>query len=184
MFADINATKLTTDKIKAHVFYYRGADSYQMMDKLKRDEKIQILANQKRVSKVFILTGSNNVDQICNKRQTLNDGCCSMAQTIDYVKSLFSSAAINVLNILPRTSENRQSVINQLNGFIRSFCEQDKSHQLTLVDTYATNLFTFPNGIRRPELFKFLYKHDYDNVHLNNSGVIKLGRYLKYLAHI
>ena len=83
MFSNLSATKLTTEQINAHVFFYRGADSYQMMDKLRRDENVQNLAKQKSVSKVFILTGSNNVDRIWTNKQSLNDGYSSIAQTID-----------------------------------------------------------------------------------------------------
>ena len=71
MFSDLDAAKLTTKDVRAHVFFYRGADAYRMMDNLKRDTKCQNLSKQQTVSKVFLLTGSNNVDQIRNRRQTL-----------------------------------------------------------------------------------------------------------------
>ena len=42
------------------------------------------------------------------------------------------------------------------------------------------DLFTFKNGIRKH--YFFLNKGE-DNVHLNNLGIVRLAKYLKYFAH-
>ena len=182
MFAELDALKLSTNKVKSHVFSYPGADSQRMVQKLESDRKIKNIVKN-AVSKVFLLTGTNNVDPICNQRQTLQNSCNSITKTIDYVQSLFPSAIVNVINILPRVHENRKIVITQLNSHIKKCCER-KPHNLCYIDTYSIKLFTFPNGVRKTELFKYMSRNDFDNVHLNNYGVIKLGKHLKYLAHL
>ena len=183
MFADLDPIKLSSNEINAHVFFYRGADSYQMMDRLRRDTKAQNLAKQNTVSKVFILTGTNNVDAICNSRQSLRDACSSVSQTISYVQSLFGTATLNIINILPRVYENRKEVISQLNSHIKSLVVKDASGRLNFVDTQTYRLFSLFNGTRKSDLFKKVNNNDNDNVHLNTLGVTKLGRHLKYLAH-
>ena len=190
MFADIDPLKLSSDEFNAHVFFYRGADSYQMMDKLRRDTRIQELARKSTVSKVFLLTGSNNVDNVCFNRQSTRDAYSSLSQTISYVQSLFGSAILNVINILPRVTENRKRVtenrkrvIGLLNSHIRNLVGKDKSGRLNLVDTYRYKMFNFSDGTRKADLFRKTHINDKDNVHLNNLGVVKLGKHLKYLAH-
>ena len=96
---------------------------------------------------------------------------------------MFPSAIVNVINILPRTTENHQKIINDLNSHIKLLCERNLNG-LKFVDTYSNRLFTLQNGARKPELFKHNYNNDTDNVHLNNHGVVKLGAHHKYLAHI
>ena len=182
MFSDLDSRKLSTDKIKSHVFFYRGADSNRMLQKLKGDPEVQGL-NKSNVCKVFLLTGTNNVDSVCYQRQSIHESHTSISKVIDYVCSLFPSAAVNVLNILPRVQESRRNAIRQLNDHIKDFC-QKSNNRLHYIDTYSTNLFTLPNGARKAELFKYTHRNDFDNVHLNNYGIIKLGRQLKYLAHL
>lgn len=184
MFADLDAHKLSSANIKSHVFFYRGADAYRMMTKLKDDASVQELAKRNTVSKVFLLTGTNNIDPICYQKQSINDGCASITKTVEYVKGLFSSAIVNVVNILPRVMENRRHVITQLNCHIKSLCETSPGNRLRFIDTYDIKIFTFPNGSRKSELFKYTFRNDMDNVHLNNYGVVKFGRHLKYLAHL
>ena len=184
MFADMDPAKLSTEKVNAHVFFYRGADSYRMMDRMRRDDEVQKLSRQNTVSKVFLLTGSNNVDPICNNKQSMRDACSSVSQTINYVKDLFPSALLNVISILPRVNENRKNVIGQLNSHIKNLVLKDNSGRLCYIDTYEFKLFTEPNGLRRSSLFKSNYNSDTDNVHLNDFGIRKLGGHLKYLSHI
>ena len=183
MFASLDPDKLSSNDVNAHVFFYRGADSYQMMDRLRRDVKVQDLANQKSVTKVFLMTGTNNVDNICNNTQSLRDACSSISQTISYVQTLFCTATVNVMNILPRVYENRKKVIGQLNSHIKHLVVKDKSEKINHVDTYTFRMFTSYDGTRKSDLFRKTHFNDNDNVHLNTPGVIKLGRHLKYLAH-
>ena len=180
MFADLDPENLSSEEINAHVFFYRGADSYHMMDRMRRDNKMQDLANQNNVSKVFFLTGTNNVDAVRDSRQSLRDACSSVSQTISYVQSLFHTAILNVINILPRVCENRQNVIEKINSHIKNLVVKDTSGKLNYVDTYSYRLFTLYNGTRKSDLFKWVHFNDNDNVHLNNTGVTKLGRHLKY----
>ena len=184
MFAELDALKLSTDQMKSHVFFYRGADSKRMLEKLRNDMGLQNLVKKKTVSKVFLLTGTNNVDAVCTERQSMHDACSSISDTIGYVQSLFRSAVVNVINILPRISHDRRTVITKLNEHIKSVCERNFNDGLKFIDTYSIRMFTFPNGSRKSELFKYMFRNDTDNVHLNNYGIIKLGKHLKYLAHL
>ena len=69
--------------------------------------------------------------------------------------------------------------VNKLNGSIREIC---RLHGLTYVDTESDNrLFSESNGNRKQFYFKDGY---FDDVHLNLSGIARLGRHLKYLSHI
>ena len=168
MFANLDPTKLSSNEVNAHVFFYRGADSYQMMDRLRRDAKVQELAKQRSVSQVFLMTGTNNVDNICNNSQSMRDACSSISQTISFVQSLFSSATVNIINILPRAQENRKKVIEQLNSHIKNFVIKERSERLYHVDTYTYKLFTSYDGTRKSDLFRKNHFNGTDNVHLNN----------------
>ena len=181
MFSDLDALKMSTAKIKAHVFFYRGANSKQMMDKLKNDNDVQNLAKKNSICKVFLMTGTNNVDGVCQQRQSLQDACSDISNTIYYVQSLFPSAMLNVINILPRVTENRRIAIKELNDHIAALCEVNE--KLNYIDTYSNKLLTFSNGSRKSTLFKNMYQNDIDNVHLNRDGVIKLAKHLKYISH-
>lgn len=183
MFADLDPSKLTTPEMKAHVHYYRGADSERMLEKLRYDANIQRLSREKKVRKVFLLTGTNNVDQVCNNRQALSSACSSIDNIIGYVQQLFPQATTSIISILPRALRNRQNVIDQINRHIMQACSREIAGRLTYIDTYDARLFTLPSGTRKSELFKYTYRNDTDNVHLNNYGIVKLGAYLKYLAH-
>ena len=183
MFADLDATKMSTTKVKAHVFFYRGANSKQMMDRIKNDSEVQIIAKNNTISKVFLMTGTNNVDGICQQRQSQQDACTDISNTIQYVQTLFPSAIVNLINILPRTTGNRMNVIKDLNEHIAWCCEHDADNNLNYIDTYNIKLLTFSDGARKSTLFKCMYENDIDNVHLNRDGVIKLAKHLKYLSH-
>lgn len=180
MFAGLDQNKLSSSEFNAHVFYYPGADAFRMKNKLMGDERVQNLANEGNVTKVFLLTGTNNVDSICQKYQSLQQGCSNITNTINYVQSIFSCAEINVLNILPRERSDRIHIIDELNKHIQSVCT--RSAHIKFIDTYNIKLLTARNG-RRSELFKCSHQNDFDNVHLNSFGVVKFGRHLKYLVH-
>ena len=184
MFSDLDPEKLSTEEINAHVFFYRGADSYKMIERMRRDVELQKLPSQYSISKVFLMTGTNNVYPVCNNVQSMRDACSSLAQTIDYVKLLFPTAVLSLINILPRASNNRMRVIDGLNNHINSLVAKDNTGRLKFIDTYLLRLFTFNDGKRKDYLFKCNHKNDNDNVHLCSKGIAKLGKHLKYLAHI
>ena len=84
-----------------------------------------------------------------------------------------------MINILPRVSAARNCVINRLNEFICTLCVNlGLNFVSTEIDRY---LFSTRQGYRRDDLFNVVGS---DNVHLNSSGIIKLGKHLKYLMHL
>ena len=96
-----------------------------------------------------------------------------------YLHNWSVSAKINIVNVLPRESVSRNMVINSLNAHI---------HKLSLDFNYINmvgtekdrSLFTFGNGLRKNNYFDI---RGSDNVHLNNAGLVRLAKHLKYLAH-
>ena len=86
---------------------------------------------------------------------------------------------INVINILPRVSRIRNSVINDLNMFINDWCH--RNFYMTNINTEASrSLFSNNEGYRKNGYFNH---RGTDNVHLNRLGIIRLGKHLKYIAH-
>ncbi len=97
---------------------------------------------------------------------------------VKFLQNWSESASLNIINILPRASYSRNSVINSLNSFLCKMCDK-LGHKFvsTELDRY---LFSDRQGYRRNNLFNVAGS---DNVHLNSAGVVKLGKHLKYLMH-
>ena len=101
MFRFLDPIQLSSERQMAHVFFYPGADASQMHDRLTQDPKYNELHNYS-VQKVYILTGSNNVDNIYLGKKYLQEGTRGISNLIHYLKGHFKQAVINVINILPR----------------------------------------------------------------------------------
>ena len=126
------------------------------------------------------MTGTNNVDCILNDHNNteFQKAIGDIKQLTEFLHQWASSATVNIINILPRTSHARNEVINHLNCFIYDLCE--RSSYMKFSDTESNRyLFSTNFGFRKNNYFK----HGKDNVHLNSLGVMKLGKYLKYHAH-
>ena len=108
--------------------------------------------------------------------KSLND----IKNLVDFIHSWSINAQINMLNILPRASIHRNKVINGINQYLINICNQGSF--LKYIDT-ESNLYLFSSndGFRKAMFFKSIGT---DNVHLNKSGVIRLGKHLKYLLHL
>ena len=90
-----------------------------------------------------------------------------------------ASAKINLINILPRESFSRNNVINELNKFIFNLGEHHS--YINFISTeWDRDIFTTRDGYRKNIYFNIKGK---DNVHLNNLGIVRLAKHLKYLAH-
>ena len=193
MFRNLKDTELRSSEHSSKVLYYPGATAGGILKRLKEDPSLQQIVT-KDIKKVFILCGSNNVDQILNVPRNMNKSInidCSnfskqkydktlveMEHLTSYLRDLFEHAELNVLNILPRASYVRNRVINDLNGFLHHLCaKQGYKFIDTVLDRY---LFSNRQGYRRCEFF---HVSGSDNVHLNSAGVVKLGKLLKFLMH-
>ena len=194
MFSGLSASKLSSASQDAVVFFYRGATVAQILEKLKQDPKFFNI-NPVSVTKIFILCGTNNVDKIldipfanCSKfvsmdavqhnSNVMNQTYSSLNNIHKFLRGWSTNATINFINILPRISKSRNYVINWLNKFIYSLCS--RSTNTNFVNTEKDrNLFT-RNSYRQDLYFSSVGA---DNVHLNNEGVIRLAKHIKFLAH-
>ena len=140
--------------------------------------------NQLNVQRVFILTGTNNVDKIYEGSRKLDDAKRDIAKLLKFLTDHFTVATVSVVNILPRVVKGRKDVIEALNNYIEHICSVNC--QLNYIDTETEiKLFTTAEARRVPAYFALNdRRNDFDNVHLSRSGVSRLARHLKYLSHI
>jgi len=144
---------------------------------------------------VYLLCGSNNVDSILNLgKETRNSECFDgsgydpmraraveedIMGLIKFIHSWANNCTINLINILPRYSRYRNSVINTLNNFMQNM--SNNYAFIKFINTeYQLSKFSTPDGWRKSELFS---NKGRDNIHLNKSGLIKFAKYMKYLSH-
>ena len=155
-----------------------------------------IAPNVSKIHKVFVFCGANNIDKALfvprtsqsnfidtNSHSatdhTINSAKVEFTKLFDFISSWAGSASINVLNILPRESFLRNYIINILNEHIHMLCNQKESFKMICTEE-DRRLFSFRNGYRKTYFFSNLGS---DNVHLNNSGLVRLAKHLKYSAH-
>ena len=193
LFSTLN--KLSTSSQKAVVLSYPGATVNGVLAKLKTDPKFAEI-NPQHVQKIYLFCGTNNIDKTLNipfhrnsdfietgqfraSESAINSVKAEFSELINFLHYWANCANINILNILPRESSTRNIVINHINEFIFNL-----SSRYTYVEMISTekhrNLFTFKNCFRKQVFFA---DRGEDNVHLNNLGVVRLAKYLKYFAH-
>ena len=193
MFRHLKETELRSSEHRSKVLFYPGATAGGILKRLKEDTSFQKII-PKDVKKIFLLCGSNDVDQILQIPRNLNNSVninfsnysvqkfektlVEMEHLTNYLLSVFQCAELNVMNILPRASYVRNCIINDLNGFLGNLCSKQG---YKFIDTeFDRYLYSDRQGYRRYELF---HVSGSDNIHLNSAGVIKLGKLLKYLMH-
>ena len=194
MFAELDQSKLSSNSHKSAVFFYRGATARGIHHRLQNDPDF-IAVDPKPIKQIFLLCGTNDIDNILNVQKNnwsninvdasnydeyqLDKTTHDIDNLINYLHNRYPCAKINILNILPRASINRNFVINRLNEYLRNLCSQRV--YLTDINTeFRLCLFSKEDGFRKEMFFK---QSGSDNVHLNKSGVIRLGKHLKYLVH-
>ena len=178
LFRDLNEHKMSSSEHTAKVLFYPGANSEQMLKRLLQDREFQSL-DKGAIKQIYILTGTNYVDSLYSGDLTYETAVTGVNEMCSKLWEIFVDAKINVVNILPRADRDKNVYVDKLNESIREMCFL---HGLNFVDTESKNrLFTETNGIRKQQYFKYGY---FDNVHLNLSGIARLGRHLKYLTHI
>ena len=182
MFRFLNTYKLSTDEQQAVKLFYPGATACQMQTRLNHDSRF-LSMNKTDITKVIVLTGSNNIDNIYFDRNggSLHDTINDIGQFIQYLKTNIPTAEINVLNILPRKMKGKCDIINIINSDIKSLC--NSSDRLRYIDTVDNYMFTHRDGKRREEFFNSTGRFGDDDVHLNRVGVLRLAKFLKYLVH-
>ena len=195
MFADLNDSKLSSNSHKTAVFFYRGATAGGILHRLQNDQGFKAI-DTGAVRQIFLLTGTNNVDNILNVHKSnhsnINIDFNSYGEyeferarediynLVHYLNRKIPNAKINILNILPRASISRNMVINNLNQYLQSLCAGIEF--LSFINTeFNVNLFSSYDGYRKNKYFKDIGS---DNVHLNRDGIVRLGKHLKYLSHL
>ena len=178
MFRYLNPRGMSSRHQNAKVFFYPGANSAQMINRLFFDPEFKSLAKNK-VTQVFLLTGTNNVDAIYSGTETIYEATKSMSELLYKLWMTFEHARLNIINVLPREHNRKNEIVQNINKHLYEEC---KSHGLKFIDTEigAEPMFTLLNGSRDNTLFS----NGFDNVHMNSQGYSRIARYLKYLAHI
>ena len=144
----------------------------------------------------MLLCGTNNVDLIIKSPKHLRDklvyeqSSCSMeamAETFNsierfllYLNEWAPDAKIKLFNILPRESRARNEVITRINNYMCGLA--NKFNFVYHPDTEFNRLYLFASksGFRKSLYFS---SQGSDNVHLNQNGIIRFARHLKYIAH-
>ena len=152
--------------------------------------------NPNEVGKVYLLCGTNDIDKIAQiphhlkgdyvagntfsfNPHVLNATMDDIANLALFLHYRFRTSTVNLINLLPRVSKARNLVINSLNGFLSSLCEEHP-HFLQMADTEASRRLFSDNGHRKSVYFS---SNGSDNVHLSQAGVCRLANHLKYLSH-
>ena len=195
MFADLDHTKLTSRSHTAAVFFYRGATAAGILHKLQNDPNFNDI-DASNIKQVFLLCGTNDIDNILKvKRSDHSNGNIDLKNydnnkfektthdiynLVHFLHNRNVMTEINILNILPRASLSRNTVINHLNQYLMNLCNH--TEYLSFINTeFKICLFSSYDGYRINTYFK---NKGSDNVHLNKAGIVRLGRHLKYLSHL
>ena len=174
MFRFLDPEKLSSPTISATKLFYAGADAKVMLSKLKTD-----LSTVPSPSVIYLMTGTNNVNSVYFGSKSLDEAAGDIDKLLSYLKSVYPTTPIHVINILPRSTKGRNDVVKELNKLIESICHNDPR-----VDFMQTqHLFNYRNGLRKEFYFVKSSAKIYDNCHLNASGVIRLAKFLKYWVH-
>ena len=179
MFRDLSAEKLSSKYQNAAVLFFPGATAGDMLKRLKKSDEFKEI-NPKFVTKVYLLTGTNNVDRVLNDTTSnqMQHAFNEIYELINFLHNWSMNSSINIINVFPRASSQRNWVINNINAFLYDIsCNLD---YVIFVNTEATrSLFSTRHGYRKDEYFR----SGRDNVHFNVRGIVKLGRHLKHIAH-
>ena len=176
MFRHLNAELLSSATQTSKVFFFPGADSKQMMQRLFSDPEFKKL-EKNNVERIVLITGTNYVDSIYNNELPFDAAVDGIKNLANRLWSTFMHAQFYFLNILPRNVTWKNNIVMELNGVIREIC---RVHGSIFIDTEVENKLFTDNMQRRKNKF-FAVGHD--NVHLNKTGVARLARHLKYATH-
>ena len=195
MFSKLEGEKLSSKHHEAHVFSYPGATANAINERFQSDVRKDTL-NTNNVKSIVLMCGTNDVDSILNSPRNMRtkllcpDSFSGDARALDFTNNCIEKlvlflhkwapgADIKIVNLLPRESFSRNKVITDINECISNL--QRKYTYVKLLST-ETNRFLFSDkkGFRKSSFFS---SYGEDNVHLNDYGIVKLARHLKYHAH-
>ena len=84
------------------------------------------------------------------------------------------NATIHTINLFSRDTKRCNDIVSRLNEHILDI--SNTYSRMTFIDTQTNFMFSDRTGHRRKEFF-------YDAVHLNNNGIVRLCKHLKYISH-
>ena len=174
MFRFIDTNKLSSPNVTATKLFYPGANASVMLNKLRKD--LPLLST--KPSSIYIMCGTNNVNSIYYGSGSLEESFNQITEVLQYLHSVFPAVDINVVNILPRTTPGKNDVVRELNSLLKNYCQVKK---MKFMET--KHLFNTANGKRRNQYFVRPSGKIVDNCHLNEIGVSRLGKFLKYWTH-
>ena len=174
MFRFLDTKKLSTSKVSATKLFYPGANGSVMLNKLRQDLPGLTI----KPSSIYIMCGTNNVNSIYYGSATLGESFDQLTEVLQYLKRMFPVAAVNVVNILPRTTLGKNDAVRELNSLLKNYCQ---AKGMKFMET--KHLFNTANGARRNQYFVKPNDKIIDNCHLNQIGVSRLGKFLKYWTH-
>ena len=194
MFRHLDQEKLSSNSQKAIVLFYPGATAGGILNRLQNDPNFNSI-DPTKVRKIVLFGGTNNVDRVMDipfnlkssfvtdfnhiSENMLNQAKIEISELINFLHAWSNMASINIVNILPRISFSRNIAINALNYYIKHLSIDIDYVSMISTESHR-NLFSFGNGFRKDNFFALSGN---DNVHLNNSGLIRLAKYLKYYVH-
>ena len=173
MFRRLDGKLLSSTSQQAHVFSFRGKDAAEMHTCLTKSTDLTSI-NESNVSKIFLLCGTNNIEDIYYDKQSIEKCQDDIDNIVGYLYNKFPNATINIINLFPRDIRGQTHIINEVNNFIQHICS--KNQRLFYIDTETNFLFSDGKGNRRRNFF-------YDKVHLNDVGVKRLAKHIKFLSH-
>ncbi|KAL5254159.1 hypothetical protein ACHWQZ_G013808 [Mnemiopsis leidyi] len=197
MFKSLDETRLSSKSTDALVFSYPGATVSSIEEKFRGDKRISHV-DPNTIKTIILMCGTNNVDSILGSPKHMRDKLLSektpyscdmesMSETFQsiehflvYLNKWAPYAKIKVLNILPRESKARNEVITRINSYIFSLAQRFAFVEHPDSMANRSYLFAYKSGFRKSIFFS---SYGSDNVHLNQKGVTRLARYLKYIAH-
>lgn len=193
MFAGLDPYKLSTGSQQAHVFSFPGATASGILSRLK-ELPVFLALEQRDVGRIVLMAGTNNVDDvvqapksartqiisghsICQPR--LEEALSEIDLLVGYLSTRFPSTEIVMMNVLPRESRERNIAINLINYFISNL--GNRYSNVSPIPAGKMNaMFCRGSGCRLVTLFS---NKGNDNVHMNTLGLIRLAKYMKFLAH-
>ena len=110
MFRELDGDLLSSDKQTAKVFYYPGANSSEMLQRLTQDKEFQKI-DKKCVKRVLLLTGTNYIDAVCSKSISIETALEGIDNILFRLWDMFINAKLHIINILPRANVNKNNIV-------------------------------------------------------------------------
>ena len=131
------------------------------------EKQIKEINDTRDISDVILHAGSNHLPK--EKEITVINELCSLVTT---AQKKFQNSKIHFSSIIPKYSNENINQCNRINNTMKIYC---KRSGVNFIDN--TNLFVNRHGIKFERLSRF------DKLHLNKSGIIAMGKHLKYHIH-